>query len=101
MQGVRCADRSHFQFAVVIREFEHPRLPDLPDTVVRLDSLRVVDGTPRFHWTLSGPGGTGSRIHVSGYEEWTMNEDGLIRRSRGHMDTEEYQRQLEEGAPDG
>jgi hypothetical protein len=30
-----------------------------------------------------------------------MNEDGLIRRSRGHMDTEEYQRQLEEGAPDG
>jgi hypothetical protein len=54
---------------VVIREFEHPRLPDLPDTVVRLDSLRVVDGTPRFHWTLSGPGGTGSRIHASGYEE--------------------------------
>ncbi len=74
----------------------------LPDMVVSLDSLVVVDGVPRFHWTLdatdSGPGGTGNRIHISGYEEWTLDEDGLIVRSQGHMDSGEYRRQVEHGA---
>ena len=79
-------------------------MTDLPDMIVRLDSLRVVDEIPQFHWTLiatnSGPDGSGNRIQISGYEEWTFDEDGLIQQSLGHMDSEEYQRQLEYGAPE-
>jgi SnoaL-like domain len=73
----------------------------LPDMIVSLDSLLIVDGKPQFHWTLdataSGPGGTGNRIHISGYEEWTFGVNGLIQLSEGHMDSEEYQRQVEDG----
>lgn len=76
----------------------------LPDMLVSLDSLTLVGGKPRFNWTLiatnSGPGGNGNAIHISGYEEWTMSAGGLIEQSLGHMDSEEYQRQLEVGAPD-
>jgi nuclear transport factor 2 (NTF2) superfamily protein len=73
----------------------------LPDMIVSFDSLLVEDDSIRFHWTLdathSGPGGTGNRIHISGYEEWTRREDGLIVLSQGYMDSDEYQRQVEFG----
>jgi hypothetical protein len=33
-------------------------------------------------WTLvgtnTGPGGTGRRVRISGFEEWTIGDDGLI-----------------------
>jgi len=71
-----------------------------PDMQVLLDRLEVNDGV-FFHWTLigtnTGPGGTGNKVHISGYEQWTMSEDGLIGRSLGHYDAEEYARQLAEG----
>ena len=72
-----------------------------PDMVVSMDSLRV-DGTHAiYHWTLTGtntgPGGTGKAVRFSGYEEWTINGDGLIQESLGHFDEAEYQRQLKSG----
>ena len=55
-----------------------------------------------YHWTLTGthagPGGTGKRVRISGYEEWTIDEHGRIAESRGHFDAAEYARQLEHGA---
>jgi hypothetical protein len=52
-------------------------------------------------WTLvgtnTGPGGTGKRVHISGFEQWRIGADGLIAESRGHFDSAEYQRQLEQG----
>ena len=43
-----------------------------------------------FHWTLTGtntgPGGTGNRVRISGYELWRLDEDGLIMNSQGHFD---------------
>jgi len=45
--------------------------------------------------THVGPGGTGRAVHISGFEEWTFGDDGLIRESKGHFDEAEYQRQLE------
>lgn len=45
------------------------------------------------------PGGTGKRVRISGVEEWTLNEDGLVLESRGTYDADEYTRQLEHGAP--
>ena len=32
---------------------------------------------------------------ISGYEEWTIDADGLIAASSGHYDEAEYRRQLE------
>ena len=73
-----------------------------PDMVVTMDNVaRDSDGT-KFHWTLTGtntgPGGTGKRVRISGYELWQFDSAGLIENSKGHFESEEYQRQLKEGA---
>jgi steroid delta-isomerase-like uncharacterized protein len=69
-----------------------------PDMVIRLVELRQTDDHVEFHWhwtgTNTGPGGTGNAVDLRGYEQWTLNEDGLILETRGHMDDAEYQRQL-------
>jgi len=54
-----------------------------------------------FHWTLTGtntgPGGTGKRVRISGYELWKIDNHGLIAESKGHFDATDYERQLREG----
>jgi len=39
-----------------------------------------------YRWTLvgtnTGPGGTGKRVRISGFEEWRIGADGLIAESR-------------------
>ena len=71
---------------------------DLPDLVVSYDSLLHTTNGAEFHWTLtgtnSGPGGTGKKVKVSGYERWQMGENNLILNSQGHFPSEEYNRQL-------
>ena len=73
-----------------------------PDMVVRLDSLTRDGDHAIFHWTWTGtntgPGGTGKRVRLSGYEQWTFGVDGLIAESKGHFDEEEYERQLSQPA---
>jgi hypothetical protein len=74
----------------------------LPDMQVFIDDL-IVDGERiEFHWTFTGtntgPGGTGNAVRVSGFEEWTIDDNGLIATSLGHYDQTEYARQLEHGA---
>ena len=76
----------------------------LPDMQVFFDDL-VVDGDRiKFHWTFTGtntgPDGTGNKVRVSGFEEWTIDDDGLIGASLGHYDQAEYARQLEHGLQD-
>jgi hypothetical protein len=72
-----------------------------PDMQVLLDDVVPRDGGAEYHWTLvgtnTGPGGTGNRVRISGYEEWTLGDDGLIAASLGHYDEAEYDRQLAEG----
>jgi hypothetical protein len=72
-----------------------------PDIVVIMDSLVAKRNKTQFYWTLigtnTGPGGTGNKVKISGFEEWIINEDGLIQESKGHFDSEEYNRQLHEG----
>ncbi len=72
-----------------------------PDMVVTMDDVsRNSDGT-KFHWTLigtnTGPGGTGKRVRISGYEIWKIDNGGLIAESKGHFDSAEYERQLKHG----
>ena len=74
---------------------------DLPDIVVMMDQVtRDSDGT-KFHWTFTGtntgPGGTGKRARISGYELWKIDDEGLIAESKGCFDSPEYERQLKQG----
>ncbi len=69
-----------------------------PDMVVEMDGLEYAGGKYRFRWTLTGtntgPGGSGRKVRISGYEEWTIGADGLIASSLGHFDAADYNRQL-------
>ena len=69
-----------------------------PDMIVSMDSLTTESKITRFYWTLTGtnnaPGGTGNKVKISGFEEWTFNENGLVQESKGHFNAEDYNRQL-------
>jgi hypothetical protein len=70
----------------------------IPDLLLEMDSLEVHGSHAVYGWTLTGtntgPGGTGNRVHISGYEEWAIGADGLIAESQGHFDEAEYRQQL-------
>ena len=74
-----------------------------PDMQVMMDNLIVKGDGAVYRWTLvgtnTGPGGTGHRVRISGFEEWRIGDDGLIVRSQGHFDGEDYERQLAGGGP--
>ncbi len=69
-----------------------------PDMQVLMDDLRLEGDGAEYHWTLvgtnTGAGGTGHKVRISGFEEWTIGADGLIAASLGHFDQTEYERQL-------
>lgn len=73
----------------------------LPDMQVFMDELVVEGDRTEYHWTFTGtntgPGGTGKAVRVSGFEDWVIDDDGLIAASRGYYDKAEYARQLEHG----
>jgi hypothetical protein len=52
----------------------------------------------RHHWTFtgtnSGPGGTGDKVQIDGYEDWRIGPDGLIADSKGHYDAQDWDRQV-------
>ena len=76
-----------------------------PDMVVTFDKLKSHGDQKEFHWTLTGtntgPGGTGKRVRISGYELWNLDKDGLIAKSKGHFDSADYDRQLKHGVDPG
>ena len=53
-----------------------------PDLKVYFDDLLEKHGTVIYKWTLegtnTGPGGTGKRVRISGFEEWRMDADCLV-----------------------
>lgn len=69
-----------------------------PDLVVTFDRLERREGRIAFHWTLigtnTGPGGSGNKVRISGYELWKIGDDGLIAESLGYFDAADYERQL-------
>ena len=73
-------------------------MKDFPDLIVEIDGLEQKGSGYIYRWTLigtnTGPGGTGNKVRISGYEEWTIGADGLIAASLGHFDATDYNRQL-------
>ena len=69
-----------------------------PDMIVTFDKLEPHGDRTAFHWTLTGtntgPGGTGKKVRVSGYELWKIDNEGFIAESKGHFDAADYERQL-------
>ena len=84
-----------------ITEVARSFMTAFPDIEVFMDDLVVKDEAIEFHWTFvgtnTGPGGTGKRVRISGFEEWALGNDGLVTESQGHYDQAEYDRQLEHG----
>jgi len=70
-----------------------------PDLQVIFNRLEFHGERVLYHWTLlgtnTGPGGTGNHVQISGYEDWRFGADGLVAESKGHFDSDEYQRQLQ------
>lgn len=84
-----------------ITEVARSFMTAFPDLHVAMDYLQVQGDAIEYHWTLTGantgPGGTGNKVCISGFERWTMGADGLIAESQGRFDADEYRRQLEIG----
>ncbi len=76
-----------------------------PDMIVTMDKVVHDEEGTKFHWTLTGtntgPGGTGKRVRISGYEFWKIDNDGLVAESKGHFDAAEYEHQLKHGVDVG
>ena len=79
-------------------------MTSFPDMKVFLDDLTIDGDRAVYQWTLqgtnTGPGGTGKRVRISGFEQWRIAPDSLIAESKGHFDSAEYQRQIEHGGDD-
>ena len=76
-----------------------------PDIQVYMDDLVFGDETVEYRWTFTGtntgPGGTGKRVRISGFEEWALGRDGRVVASKGTYDADEYERQLLSVVQDG
>ena len=83
--------------AAIAREVQ-AFMTTFPDMIVTFDKLEPRQNATAFHWTLTGtntgPGGTGKRVRISGYELWQIGDDELIAESKGHFDAADYERQL-------
>jgi nuclear transport factor 2 (NTF2) superfamily protein len=90
--------------ATEITEVARSFIAAFPDIEVFMDDLVFREETVEFHWTFTGtnegPGGTGRWVRIHGFEEWTLGDDGRVVASRGNYDQDEYDRQLEHGAPE-
>jgi predicted ester cyclase len=69
-----------------------------PDLRIMMERIIERGNRPEYHWTLigtnTGPGGTGNRVRISGFETWRFGPDGLIAESQGQFDNADYLRQL-------
>ena len=83
---------------VPIAEVARGFMRDFPDMAVKFDRLENTPTGTEFHWTFTGtntgPGGTGKKVRISGYELWKIDNEGLIAESKGHFDAADYERQL-------
>lgn len=74
-----------------------------PDLQIIMERIVEIGDRTEYHWTLigtnTGPGGTGNRVRISGFESWRFGPDGLIAESQGRFDHADYMRQLTENPP--
>lgn len=68
---------------------------EFPDLVVHCDLPRLAGNQGIFVWTLEGHHAeTGNFVRVGGWEEWELDANMKVIRSRGWFDASEYDRQV-------
>jgi nuclear transport factor 2 (NTF2) superfamily protein len=66
-----------------------------PDMKLRCDLSRWAGDHGLFCWTFKGHHAeTGNEVEVSGWEEWDLDENGLIANSLGWFDAVGYERKV-------
>ena len=69
-----------------------------PDMELTMDSLTMGIDTYLYYWTfkgtITGSNGTGNKVDFIGFEEWTMDYNGLVKKLIGTYDSKDYERQL-------
>ena len=85
-------DGTPAQGRAAITEAARSFMTSLPDMQVVMDNIVIAGDGATYHWTLIS---VGRGLRISGFEQWTIGNDGLITRSLGHFDSEDYTRQLE------
>lgn len=74
-------------------------MADFPALELEQGDVVLRDDVVEYNWTLRGEhAGTGNRVDISGFEEWTLGDDGRVAASRGSFDAVEYERQVAHGA---
>jgi nuclear transport factor 2 (NTF2) superfamily protein len=85
-----------------ITEVAQSFMSAFPDLRVIMDGVLAQGHRIEYRWILigtnTGPGGTGHRVRISGFELWQIDADGLIASSQGQFDAADYQLQLQRGA---
>ena len=75
---------------------------DFSDLDLLMNEVRVAGDHAVYLWTLEGtndgPGGSGHRVKISGWESWRLSSDGMIVQALGYFDAQEYARQIANGA---
>ncbi|HLO19747.1 MAG TPA: nuclear transport factor 2 family protein [Sphingomicrobium sp.] len=67
---------------------------DVPNLRLVCDGVRASGNHAVYLWTFTGTHATTKReLRVSGWEEWDLDDAGLIERSCGNFDVEDYSRQ--------
>jgi uncharacterized protein (TIGR02246 family) len=81
-----------------IREAARSFMTAFPDLRVTMNRLAPAGESVEYHWTLTGtntgPGGNGRAVRISGFESWRIGSDGLIEKSLGSFDVDDYERQI-------
>lgn len=67
---------------------------DVPDLRLVCDGVRGSGNHAVYLWTFTGAHATtGRKLSISGWEEWDLDGAGLIARSIGSFDADDYVRQ--------
>jgi len=67
---------------------------DVPDLSLACDGVRTAGIHVLYLWTFTGThAATQNPLKVVGWEEWDLDDTGLVRLSRGWFDAEDYARQ--------
>src|SRR5271166_5335347 len=65
-----------------IMEVAQSFMTSFPDLRVVMDQVLAQGDRAEYHWTLigtnAGPGGTGRRVRIRGFESWAFGADGLL-----------------------
>lgn len=78
----------------IASEYAAPFFRDFPGSAVLLHDFRLAGPHGLFTGMLVGPARNGKQpVRLLGWEEWTLDDDGLIANSLVWFDAEDYARQ--------